>query len=75
MANETNNDLAAAIRNLFNTGGTLVQHSVELVSTGVKSVVQIIEPLGKTAIDLLGSATNTLGQVVQNVTSIIAPKK
>ncbi|MEI7787883.1 MAG: chlorosome envelope protein B [Chlorobiaceae bacterium] len=75
MANETNNDLAAAISNLFNTGGTLVQHSVELVSTGVKSVVQIIEPLGKTAIDLLGSATNTLGQVVQNVTSIIAPKK
>ena len=75
MANETNNDLADAISNLFNTGGTLVQHSVELVSTGVKSVVQIIEPLGKTAIDLLGSATNTLGQVVQNVTSIIAPKK
>ncbi|MEI7787816.1 MAG: chlorosome envelope protein B [Chlorobiaceae bacterium] len=75
MANETNNDFAAALSNLFNTSGVLVQQSFELVSTVIKSVVQIIEPIGKSALDLVGSVTCTLGQAVQNVTSALAPKK
>ncbi|NMW20860.1 MAG: chlorosome envelope protein B [Chlorobiaceae bacterium] len=75
MANETNNDFAAAVGNVFNIGGTLVQQSFELVSTLIKSVVQFIEPLGKSALDLLGNATSTLGQAAQSVTSAIAPKK
>ena len=75
MANETNNDFGAALSNLVNTSGTLVQQSFELVSTVIKSVVQIIVPLGKSAIDLVGNVTCTLGQAVQNVTSSRAPKK
>jgi chlorosome envelope protein B len=75
MSNETSNDLSAALSNIVNTGGALVQQSLELVSNGVKGAVQIIEPLGKTAIDLLGSAINTIGSAVQNVTSAITPKK
>lgn len=74
MANETN-ELSNALNNLLDTAGKLVQQSADLLGSGVKVVVGIVEPLGKTAIDLVGSAANTAGQVLQNVTSAIAPKK
>ena len=75
MANETNNDLSAALSNFLHAGSTLVQQSLGLVSDTVKGAVQVIEPLGKTAIDLVGSGINTIGSAVQNITSAIAPKK
>ncbi len=74
MANETN-DLAAALSNLINTGGTLLQQSVELMTSGLKSTSQAIEPLGKSVIELAGSATNALNQTLQSVSAAIAPKK
>ncbi len=74
MANETN-DFSVAITNLVDTAGKLVQQQVDLVGSGVKAVVSVVEPLAKTAIDLVGSAVNTAGQVLQNVSSTIAPKK
>ena len=74
MANETN-DLAGALTNLLNTGGTLLQQSIELLNCGLKSTSQIIEPLGKSAIELAGNATNVLNQTLQNVSAAIAPKK
>lgn len=75
MANETTNDLSSAFSNLLNTAGKLATQQVDLLSSGVKAVAEIIEPLGKTAIDLVGSTANTLGQVLQNVASSVAPKK
>lgn len=74
MANETN-ELSNALNNLLDTASKLVQQSADLLGSGVKVVAGIVEPLGKTAIDLVGSAANTAGQVLQNVTSAIAPKK
>ena len=74
MANETN-DLAGALTNLLNTGGALLQQSIELLNSGLKSTSQIIEPLGKSAIELAGNATNVLNQTLQNVSAAIAPKK
>lgn len=75
MANETNNDFAGALTNLFSAGSAFLQQGVELLTSGLKTTTQIIEPLGKSAIDLIGSATNTLGQVIQSVSSAVAPKK
>ncbi|MEI8187053.1 MAG: chlorosome envelope protein B [Chlorobiaceae bacterium] len=75
MANETNNDITGALGNLANAYTSLVKQSLEIITTGVKDTLKVIEPLGKSALDVLGSATNTLGQAVQNVTSAIAPKK
>ena len=75
MANETSNDLSSAFSNLLSTAGKLATQQVDLLSNGVKAVVEIIEPLGKTAIDLVGNTANTVGQVLQNVASTIAPKK
>ncbi|MBV5303572.1 MAG: chlorosome envelope protein B [Chlorobium sp.] len=74
MANETN-DLSGAISALFDTAGKLAQQQVEILSAGVKAVAQSVEPLAKTAIDLVGSASNTIGQVFQSAASAIAPKK
>ncbi len=50
MSSETNNDLSLALSNLVNTGSTIVQESLELVSGGLKGAAQVIEPLGKTVI-------------------------
>ncbi|TLU83632.1 MAG: chlorosome envelope protein B [Chlorobium sp.] len=74
MANETN-DFSCALNNLLDTAGKLAQQQLDLVSSGVKAATSIVEPLAKTAIDLVGSASNTLGQVLQSVSSAIAPKK
>jgi len=75
MANETTNDLSSAFSNLLNTAGKLAGQQADILSSGVKAVAEIIEPLGKTAIDLVGNTANTVGQVLQNVASTIAPKK
>ncbi len=74
MANETN-DLAGALTNLANAVGTVFQQSIEIWSTVLKSSLQAVEPLGKAAGDLVGSATSSLGQAVQNVSSTLAQKK
>jgi chlorosome envelope protein B len=75
MANGTTNDLSNALSGLLDTAVKLVGQSADLLSSGVKAAVGIVEPLAKTAIDLIGSAVNTAGQVLQNVTSAVTPKK
>ncbi len=75
MANETTNDLGAALTNLLNTGGTLLRQSIELLNSGLKSASQAIEPLGKSTIELASNATNALNQTLQSVSAAIAPKK
>jgi chlorosome envelope protein B len=75
MANEANNDLSGAVSNLINTAGQLIKQEIDLLGAGFNAVVQVIEPLGKTAIDLVGSASNTVGGLLQNAASAIAPKK
>lgn len=74
MANGSN-DLSGAISNLIETFGKLAQQQVDLINTGLKTAVDIAQPLGKTATDLLGNVVGTLNQVLQNISSAIAPKK
>ncbi len=75
MANEANNDLSGAVSNLINTAGQLIRQEIDLLGAGFNAVVRVIEPLCKTAIDLVGSASNTVGGLLQNAASAIAPKK
>jgi len=86
MANEPINDFSVALNNLLKTVGTLAQQQVDLISLGIKAASQVIEPLVKSSTelagnavklssDLFGSILNTVGQVFQNVTSALAPKK
>ncbi len=74
MSNGTN-DLSGAISNLIDTMGKLAQQQVELINTGIKTASQMVEPLTKTATDLLGNVVSTMNQVLQSISSAIAPKK
>jgi chlorosome envelope protein B len=75
MSNDSINDFSVALNNLLKTVGTLAQQQIELLNIGIKAAGQVIEPLVKTSSDLLGNVLNTVGQVVQNITSALAPKK
>jgi chlorosome envelope protein B len=75
MANETSNEFTGAVNNLMESAGKIGQMQVDLVTNGFKSVVSVFEPLGKTAAELSGNLFNTINQVLQNVSSAIAPKK
>ncbi len=86
MANESINDFSVALNNLLKTVGTLAQQQVDLLGLGIKAAGEVIEPLVKTSSELVGNAVkfssdlcgnlvNTVGQVFQNVTSALAPKK
>ncbi len=73
MSNGTN-DVSGAISNLFETVGKLAQSQVELLTSGIKTATSLIEPLGKTASDLVGSLLNALNQALQSVSSAITKK-
>ncbi len=75
MANEPINDFSVALNNLLKTVGTLAQQQLDLLNVGIKAAGQVIEPLVKTSSELLGNVINSLGQVLQSVTSAFAPKK
>jgi chlorosome envelope protein B len=75
MSNGTSNDVSGAVSNLLDTLGKLAQQQIELLNSGIKSASQLIEPLGKTATDLVSNVINTLNQVLQSVSAAIAPKK
>ncbi|MEI8032746.1 MAG: chlorosome envelope protein B [Chlorobiaceae bacterium] len=74
MANGTN-DVTGAVNSLLDTVGKLATQQVELVSASVKTIAGFIEPLGKTATDLVGNAFGAVNQILQSVSSAIAPKK
>ncbi|MGB7509789.1 MAG: chlorosome envelope protein B [Pelodictyon phaeoclathratiforme] len=57
------------------TVGTLAQQQLELINLGFKAAGEVIEPLVKTSSDLVGNVLNSVGQIVQNITSALAPKK
>ena len=69
------NDLSGAISSLIETMGKLAQQQVELINTGLKTAVQMAEPLSKTATDLLGNMVGTMNQMLQTISAAIAPKK
>jgi chlorosome envelope protein B len=75
MSNGTSNDLTGAISNLIETVGKLAQQQVELLNSGVKTAAGMIEPLGKTATDLVGNLLGAVNQVLQSVSSAVAPKR
>ena len=86
MSNESINDFSVALNNLLKTVGTLVQQEIDLLNLGVKAAGEVIEPIVKTSSDLAGNAVkfstdlcgnvfNTVGQIVQNITGVFAPKK
>ncbi len=75
MSNDAINDFSVALNNLLQTAGTLAQQQVELLTIGIKTAGQLIEPLVKTSSDLVGNLLNNCCQIFQNITSAFAPQK
>ncbi len=75
MANETSNEYTTAVNNLMDSVGKIGQMQVDLVTNGIKSAISVFEPLGKSSIELAGNVVNDINQVLQNLSSAIAPKK
>ena len=75
MANETSSEYASVVSNLMESVGKIGQMQIELVNSGIRSAASAFEPLSKTSIELAGNVVNALNQVLQNVSSAIAPKK
>ncbi|MCF8384093.1 MAG: chlorosome envelope protein B [Chlorobium sp.] len=75
MANETSSEYASAVNNLMESVGKIGQMQVDLVNSGIKSATSVFEPLSKTSIELVGNVVNAVNQVLQNLSSAIAPKK
>ena len=75
MANETQNNLVAAVTSLIETLGKLGNQQIDLVTNGIKSASTAVEPLIKSAIELAGNVVGALNQIMQNVSTAIAPKK
>lgn len=75
MSNGSNIDVSGAVNTLLETAGKVVQLPIDLLNNGIKTAVSVIEPATKTATDLALNILNTLSQVLQNISSVIAPKK
>ncbi len=75
MSNDAINDFSVAFNNLLQTLGTLAQQQVDLVSIGIKTAGQLVEPLVKTSSELVGNLFTNCCQIIQNITSALAPKK
>lgn len=75
MSNGSNIDVSGAVNTLLETAGKVVQLPIDLLNNGIKTADSVIEPATKTATDLALNILNTLSQVLQNISSVIAPKK
>ena len=64
-----------ALNGLTEMAGKLARMQVDLVNNGIKSATSIVEPLGKTSIGLVENAFDAVNQVLQSVSSAIAPKE
>jgi chlorosome envelope protein B len=64
-----------SVDNLMETISKFVQSQVELITNGIKSATDVIEPVGKAAIELTVNVLNAVNQILQNVSASIAPKQ
>ncbi|NHQ60711.1 chlorosome envelope protein B [Chlorobium sp. BLA1] len=75
MANETTNEAVNVVNNLMDVVGKLAQQQIELITCGIKSVSEAIEPLSKNTAELAGNVINACNQMLTSVTESITPNK
>jgi chlorosome envelope protein B len=73
MANESAN--TGVFSDLFNAVGILLQGVADTVSNGICSAAQLVETLGKTSVSIVEGVVNAATQVLEGLSSAIAPKK
>jgi chlorosome envelope protein F len=77
MANESAGN--GVFSDLFSAVGELAQQATDLVGSGIKTVTDVVTPVGNASVQLCTTAINSAAQLIQGVTdgitAAIAPKK
>ncbi|MDP8306436.1 MAG: chlorosome envelope protein B [Candidatus Chlorobium antarcticum] len=69
------NDISESVKSLSETVGQVGQQQIEIMTSVMKSGIEMAEPITKSVVDLAGSMMQSVNQVLQGVSSAIAPKK
>lgn len=75
MAQETSSNVADALNDLMGSVGKIGQMQVDLLASVLSTVASAVEPVSKTASELLGSVANTATETVQKLFSSVTPQK
>ncbi|MEI8187027.1 MAG: chlorosome envelope protein B [Chlorobiaceae bacterium] len=75
MSNEIIDDVTGGINALSGSAGRIATQQVEMVTLAIESVAQLVGSVGKTASDLLTGTLSGVNQVLENVSSALAPEK
>lgn len=75
MANEPVNQTASGVNNLADAAEKMSQMSVDIVTNMMTSSVDAFRTVNKISVDLTVNAINSLNQVLQGISSAIAPEK
>lgn len=75
MANETNVDVSATLGNLSEAVTKIGQMQIELLDKSVKTAASALESLTPALMDAAGNLTGMLNQVLQGISTAIAPKQ
>jgi chlorosome envelope protein B len=68
-------DVSGTANCLLEAAGNIVKLPIDLLNNGINTAISVIEPATKTVADLALNVLNTLSQVLQNISSIVTPKK
>jgi len=68
------NDISESVKSLSETVGQVGQQQIEIMTSVMKSGIEMAEPITKSVVDLAGSMMQSVNQVLQGVSSAIAPK-
>jgi chlorosome envelope protein B len=75
MSNGSNIDVSGAINSVVDAAGKISQLQIDFLNNSLNVLSNAAGPVAKTATDLITSFANTATQVLQSVSSAIAPKK
>lgn len=75
MANEPANQIASGVNNLADSVGKMSQVSVDMITNVMNTSIEVFKTVNKISVDLTSNAINALNQVLQGISSAIAPKK
>ncbi|NMW22034.1 MAG: chlorosome envelope protein B [Chlorobiaceae bacterium] len=75
MSNETIDDVTGGINAITGSAGKIATQQIELFTLAIESVTQLFVPISKTATDLVTGTLTALNQVLESVSTALAPKK
>ncbi|HCD35483.1 hypothetical protein [Chlorobium phaeovibrioides] len=69
------NAFSESVKSLSETVGKVGQQQMEIMTSVMKTGIEMVEPITKTSLDLAGNLLQSVNQALQGVSSAMAPKK